>query len=90
MKCCGTVSEMEKVAPTLIADVVDADCAELRDIAEWFDRQGKKPNGDFLRAVANRHEVLFGAYWTKVQKGTARELTLEECADCGLLSEFDD
>ncbi|MCY1384153.1 hypothetical protein D9M69_723690 [compost metagenome] len=48
--------------PCFIRSVVEMDCYELRDIAEWFDLQGKKSNGDFLRSMATRHEILFGAY----------------------------
>lgn len=47
------------------------DCYELRDIAEWFDLHGKKSNGDFLRHMATRHEVLFGAYETAAMKAVA-------------------
>lgn len=45
-----------------IFDVCMKDAAELRDIAAHFDAIGKKLNGDFLREVANRHEILAGAY----------------------------
>jgi hypothetical protein len=38
------------------------DAEELREIAAHFDALGKKSNGDFLREVANRHEILAGAY----------------------------
>lgn len=54
--------------PVLMGDVANADAAELRDIAAWFDRQGKTTNGDFLRHVANRHEVLAGAYATAIAR----------------------
>ena len=47
-------------APILIGDVVAADCAELRDIAWWFESHGKPMQGDFLRKVADRHEVFSG------------------------------
>lgn len=50
--------------PVLIGDVVAADCAELRDIAEWFESRGKPMHGEFLRKVSDRHEVLAGAYAT--------------------------
>lgn len=53
----------DKPSPTLICDVVAADCAELRDIAEWFESRGKPMQGEFLRMVADRHEGIFGAYW---------------------------
>lgn len=49
--------------PVLIGDVVDADIAELRDIAKWFDERGKPMQSAFLRDVAKRYEVIFGAYW---------------------------
>ena len=55
-------------APVLIGDVVEADCSELRDIAEWFESRGKPLQGEFLRNVADRHEVIFGAYWTATAK----------------------
>lgn len=55
-------------APILIGDVVDSDCAELREIAEWFESHGKPMQGEFLRKVADRHEVVFGAYWTATTK----------------------
>lgn len=55
-------------APILIGDVVDADCAELREIAEWFESRGMPMQGKFLRKVADRHEVIFGAYWTATTK----------------------
>ena len=54
--------------PILIGDIVAADCAELRDIAEWFESHGKPMQGEFLRKVADRHEVIFGAYWTATTK----------------------
>lgn len=50
--------------PVLFGDVCMKDAEELRDIAAYFDSRGKKPNGDFLREVANRHEILAGAYAT--------------------------
>lgn len=58
----------ERPAPVLIGDVVEADCAELRDIAMWFESRGKPMQGEFLRKVADRHEVIFGAYWTATTK----------------------
>lgn len=54
-------------APILIGDVVEADCAELRDIAEWFDSHGKPMQGEFLRNIADRHMVVFNAYWTATE-----------------------
>ena len=44
------------------------DAAELREIAAYFDALGKKLNGELLRAVANRHEILAGAYMTSVAR----------------------
>ena len=55
-------------APILIGDVVEADCAELRDMAGWFESRGKPMQGEFLRKVADRHEVIFGVYWTATTK----------------------
>ena len=51
-----------------IFDVCMKDAEELREIAAQFDALGKKLNGDFLRAVANRHEILAGAYMTSVAR----------------------
>lgn len=34
----------------------EIDAAELRDIAKWFDSQGKSQNGEFLRRIAIRIE----------------------------------
>jgi hypothetical protein len=47
-------------APDWVAHAVD----ELKEIADWFDNQGKKDNGDFLRRSANMLEILAGAYET--------------------------
>lgn len=76
-----------KARPALIDAEVEADCAELRDIAEWFDRQGKKPNGDFLRSLAHRHKILAGAYRSsttryerELKEWIERERTPEEKA----------
>ena len=38
------------------------DAEKLRELAAYYDALGVKPNGDFLREVANRHEILAGAY----------------------------
>lgn len=43
-------------------DACMKDADELREIAAHFDAHGKKSNGDFLREVANRHEILARAY----------------------------
>ena len=58
-------------APVLIGDVVEADCAELRDIAAWFESRGNPMQGEFLRKVADRYEVIFGAYWTATVRGSS-------------------
>ena len=52
----------------MFTDVCMKDAEELREIAAHFDALGKKLNGDFLRAVANRHEILAGAYRTSVAR----------------------
>lgn len=54
--------------PVLFGDLCMKDAEELRDIAAYFDSRGKKPNGDFLRVVADRHEVLAGAYQSSVAR----------------------
>lgn len=53
----------------LIGDVVESDVAELREIAQWFDDRGKPMQSAFLRDVANRYEVVFGAYWNTQRNG---------------------
>ena len=50
----------------MFVDVCMKDAAQLREIAAQFDALGK--NGGFLRAVANRHEILAGAYRTSVAR----------------------
>ena len=53
----------EKREVFLTGDVAAKDAAELRDIADWFERkQGSASNAEFLRQVALRHEVLAAAY----------------------------
>ena len=52
----------------MFLDVCMKDAEELREIAAQFDALGKKLNGDFLRAVANRHEILAEAYMTSVAR----------------------
>lgn len=53
----------EKRAVFLTGDVAAKDCAELRDIADWFERKhGSATNAEFLRQVASRHELLAAAY----------------------------
>lgn len=54
----------ESLKPILFSDVCADDAAELRDIAEYFEKRGKPLQGEFLRKVADRHEVLAGAYAT--------------------------
>ncbi len=36
---------------------VEKDCAELCDIAKYFDQRGGKSNGDFLRGVAAKYKM---------------------------------
>lgn len=68
----------------IIFDVCMKDAAELREIAAYFDALGKKSNGDFLRGVANRHEILAGAY----QSSTTRyERELKEWIERGRTTE---
>ncbi len=50
--------------PVLFGDVCRADADELRDIAKYLDDRGLTDSGEFLRKVADRHEVLAGAYST--------------------------
>ncbi|WP_439684819.1 hypothetical protein MNJPNG_04755 [Cupriavidus oxalaticus] len=66
LEMVATTEDSSAVAkqPCFIRSVVEMDCYELRDMADWFDQQGKKSNGDFLRSMATRHEILFGAYET--------------------------
>ena len=45
-----------------IDEQVSGDAKELRDMASYFDQRGIKSNGDFLRNVANKIEILWGAY----------------------------
>ena len=52
----------------MFVDVCMKDAEELREIAAQFDALGKKLNGDFLREVANRHEILAGAYMTSTAR----------------------
>lgn len=64
----------------VFVDVCLKDAEELREIAAHFDALGKKSNGDFLREVANRHEILAGAY----QSSSARyERELKEWIERG-------
>ena len=55
-----------KTIPLVAVCMKDAE--ELREIAAYFDALGKKLNGELLRAVANRHEILAGAYRTSVAR----------------------
>ena len=34
--------------------ITQDECAELREMAAWFDSCGKRENGDFLRGIAER------------------------------------
>lgn len=52
----------------IIEQQIEEDAKELRDIAEWFDNGGKKINGDFLRQIAHKMEVLYGAYRNHASK----------------------
>ena len=54
--------------PVLSVDVCIADAAGLRDMAAYLDSMGKKESGKFLRSVADRHEVLAGAYQTSITR----------------------
>ena len=54
----------KKKKPVLIGEVIEADCLELRELSKYFEERGKPENAKFLRDVATRHEVIFGAYWT--------------------------
>ena len=45
-----------------IDEQIQGDAKELRDMAGYFDQRGIKSNGDFLRNVANKIEILWGAY----------------------------
>jgi hypothetical protein len=47
-----------------VDEQIQGDAKELRDIAQHFDERGKRSNGDFLREIANKLEVLWGAYRT--------------------------
>lgn len=51
-------------SPVLFGDVCRADAMELRDISRYFDDRGLTDNGEFLRKVADKLEVLAGAYST--------------------------
>ena len=64
--------------PILFGDVIDADCAELRDIAEWFEKRGKPMQGEFLRKVALRHEVIAGAYATATRREKHVAMSIKE------------
>lgn len=68
----------------MFVDVCMKDAEELRNIAAYFDTLGKESNGDFLREVANRHEILAGAY----QSSTTRyEHELKEWIERGRTAE---
>lgn len=53
--------------PALYEDISIA--VELREIAQYFEERGKPLHGQFLRKVADRHEVLAGAYSTASKGG---------------------
>lgn len=68
----------------IFVDVCMKDAEELREIAAHFDALGKKSNGDFLREVADRHEILAEAY----QTSTARyEREMKEWVERGRTEE---
>ena len=52
----------------MFVDVCMKDAEELRNIAAQLDFLRMKLKGDFLREVANRHEILAGAYRTSVAR----------------------
>lgn len=58
----------EPKKPILFGDVCASDAEELRDIAAYFEKRGKPLQGKFLRKVADRHEVLAGAYTTASER----------------------
>ena len=68
----------------MFVDVCMKDAEELREIAAYFDTLGEKPNGDFLREVANRHEILAGAYHSS---STRYERELNEWIESGRTAE---
>ena len=74
----------------MFVDACMKDAEELREIAAHFDALGKKSNADFLREVANRHEILAGAYQTstvryerEMKEWIERGRTAEETAQRG-------
>ena len=70
--------------PISLVAVCMNDAEELREIAAYFDALGKKSNGDFLREVANRHEILAGAYQSS---STRYERELKEWIERGRTAE---
>lgn len=68
----------------MFVDVCMKDAEELREIAAHFDALGKKSDGDFLREVANRHEILAGAYQSS---STRYERELKEWIERGRTAE---
>ena len=70
--------------PISLVAVCMNDAEELREIAAYFDALGKKLNGDFLREVANRHEILAGAYQSS---STRYERELKEWIERGRTAE---
>lgn len=53
---------------SLLGDVCLRDGEELREIAAYFEQRGIMSNGKFLRAVADRYEILAGAYRTSTAR----------------------
>lgn len=45
-------------------DIIESDIAELKEIAEWFRQRRDNENAQFLINLANRYEVVSGAYRT--------------------------
>lgn len=56
-----------------ITEQVDADLKELRELADYFDRQRLKDDAHRLRYIATRYEVIAGAYVTQLGRETARQ-----------------
>lgn len=48
----------------MFVDMCMTGAEKLREIAAQFDALGQRENADCLRDVADRHEILAGAYMT--------------------------
>lgn len=68
----------------MFVDVCLKDAEELREIAAHFDALWDEVKGDFLREVANRHEILAGAYQSS---STRYERELKEWIERGRTAE---